>query len=126
MRNILFAAFSLLAMQGPVLAKEITVAETDHQGAVSLEEKDTLSVVLNGNPSTGYSWEVSNNDESVLKLCGKECKSISPGLCGSPAVCTFTFRPTSKKGVSELELVYRRPWEQAEPIHTFHITVTVE
>ena len=127
MRKILLASLSLLAIQGTILAKDVTVTETDHQGTVTLEEKDTLRVLLNGNPSTGFTWEVASNDESVLKLCGKGCKSLKPGLCGSPAVYTFTFRPTSKKGVSELEMVHRRPWEEeTAPLNNFHLTVIVE
>jgi predicted secreted protein len=57
----------------------------------------------------------------------KGCKSSERECCGVPCHCFFTFHPTATKGTSDLDLIYRRPWEtDVAPSQTFHITVTVD
>ena len=76
MKNSLLAIASLLAIQGTIFAKTVIVTEADSQKTVTLQEGDTLRVALKGNPSTGYAWEISSNDESVLEMSGKCCRPI--------------------------------------------------
>jgi inhibitor of cysteine peptidase len=127
MKKFLLAAVACLAFQGPVETKEVTVTKADHEQTVNLESGDTLFVVVQGNPTTGYTWEVKSNDESVLKMCSKTYKPLNPGVCGSPGIFTFTFRPTLKKGTSDLALEYARSWEKGvPPISTLHVIVKSE
>lgn len=76
MKNSLLAIASLLAIQGAVFAKTVIVTEADSQKTVTLEAGDTLRVALKGNPSTGYAWEISSNDDSVLEMTDKCCRPI--------------------------------------------------
>jgi predicted secreted protein len=109
-------------------AETVDVNEADNGGQVELELGKLLVVTLESNPSTGYQWELVENNDSVLKQFGQtEYKSSDTGV--SPRVGAggweiFRFKAVSA-GQTTLELVYHRPWEDAEPLKTFSIQVMV-
>jgi predicted secreted protein len=74
MKKALFVAVSLLAIQGTACAKTVIVSKADDQKTVVVEEGDILRVALNENPSTGFSWEVSSYDDTMLVMCRKDCR----------------------------------------------------
>jgi inhibitor of cysteine peptidase len=82
---------------------------------------------LEGNPSTGYSWETKDLDSSMFEQVGDTVyQSSDPGLVGSGGTFTMTFK-VLKAGTSILTLVYRRPWETGvDPADTFEISVTAK
>ncbi|MDI6800192.1 MAG: protease inhibitor I42 family protein [Actinomycetota bacterium] len=49
-------------------AKKVSINEKDAGSKVELSKGDILKVTLEGNPSTGFSWETENLDEASLKL----------------------------------------------------------
>jgi inhibitor of cysteine peptidase len=103
---------------------EATVYTADDDGtSIALEPGASFSVVLPGNPTTGYSWEIAGIDPAVLSAAEPVFVSDSE-LLGSGGVYTFTFTAAAA-GETELRLVYLRPWEQAEPLQTFTLEVTV-
>jgi len=109
-------------------AETVDVTEADNGGQVELELGKLLVVTLESNPSTGYRWEILENNESILKqFCEVEFKSSDtdePPMVGAGGWEIFRFKAVST-GQTTLELVYRRPWEDAEPLKTFSIQVTV-
>ncbi len=86
-----------------------------------------VSIELEGNPSTGYTWEAKDLDASMLQQVGDvEFKSSNPGLIGSGGSLTLTFK-TLKTGTTILNLVYHRPWEtEVKPEATFSATIMVK
>jgi len=72
---------------------------------------ESFSLSLRSNPSTGYSWEATF-DENCLKF---EDRSFNPdsSLIGSGGNERFTFRPL-RTGKIELVMRYGRPWEEGE------------
>lgn len=107
-----------------------TLTNSDNNSNTTLKVGDTLTVVLNSNPSTGYSWKVSAVDEKVLQPVGEPQFSLGsktpvPGAGGTQ---TFTFNAVGK-GKTTLTLIYVRPWETnvtPTPNDVFTANVTVE
>ena len=113
----------------PVELEDVNVDEDDDGSQVELEQGQILVVTLESNPTTGYGWEVSEIQESILEQIGEEEFKPSdegePPMVGSGGWEIFTFEAISA-GQTTLQLVYRRPWEEGvEPINTFSIEVVV-
>jgi inhibitor of cysteine peptidase len=110
-------------------ADTVDVNETDNGGQVELELGKLLVVTLESNPSTGYRWELIENNDSILKQFGQvEFKSSDTGdppMVGAGGWEIFRFKAVSA-GQMTLELVYHRSWEDAEPLKTFSVQVTVD
>lgn len=102
----------------------------DNGASVTLKPGDVLSIALDSNPTTGYTWKVSQNDDKVLLPLGEPQFSLGgkepmPGAGGTE---TFQFKALDK-GKTTLTLLYTRPWETnvtPMPNETFSVTVTVE
>jgi len=102
----------------------------DNGAKVTLKPGDVLNITLDSNPSTGYAWHVTQNDEKVLLQLGEPQFSFGnqtpmPGAGGAE---TFQFKALSK-GATTLTLVYMRPWETnvtPTPDDKFSVNVTVE
>ena len=111
----------LVAYRSP----EVKLTERDDGTAVEVAKGGTLAITLEGNPTTGYTWEVATSDESVLKLDGEpEFKAKSQAI-GAGGMMTLRFRAEGV-GKTDLKLVYHRPWEKdQEPAETFEVAVTV-
>ena len=131
-RTILIAGLVLIALvaAGAAFAmstdepSEATVYTADDDGtSIVLEPGESFSVVLPGNATTGYSWQVEGIDAAILSAAEPVYVSDSE-LMGAGGVYTFTFTAAAA-GETELRLVYLRPWEQVEPLETFTMTVTV-
>ncbi len=113
-----------------VAAVDKILTVSDNKKDVTLKVGDTLSVELASNPSTGYSWQVSQDDEKVLAPLGEPQFSLGnktpvPGAGGTQ---TFQFKAAGK-GKTTLTLIYVRPWEKSvtpTPNDTFTVNVTVE
>jgi inhibitor of cysteine peptidase len=99
----------------------------DNGTTVTVKTGDTFTIKLEGNPSTGYTWEAKDLDTGILEQVGEaEFSGGAPGVVGSPGTLTLTFKAL-QPGTTTLTLVYHRPWEKdVEPIETFSVTVTVK
>lgn len=96
----------------------------DDGTSVAIGPEDTLVVALEGNPTTGYTWETQGLDEAVLSLSGEPTYAPDSDLIGASGTLAFTFEPVAA-GEIQLTLVYHRPWEDTAPLQTFSVTVTV-
>jgi inhibitor of cysteine peptidase len=93
---------------------------------VNLGRGDFLLVRLESNPSTGYSWEVQNNDDAVLRQLGEPQFRPSSNEVGAGGTDTFSFEAIAE-GTSVLVMIYHRPFEEGEePLDTFRLRVFVE
>ncbi len=101
------------------------LTEADAGKTVDLSAGQRLEVVLSGNPTTGYSWQVASVDKSVLKSLGDPKYKADTKAVGSGGAYTFAFQGAAR-GQTALKLDYRRPWEtNVAPIKTFQITCVV-
>jgi inhibitor of cysteine peptidase len=122
-----FVLISLLlaALTACGSANEVKLDAGDNGSQVELKSDQTLVISLEGNPTTGYTWEVAELDEGVLKQVGETEFEAESDAVGSGGVQTLRFE-TVNSGQTDLELVYHRSWEEDEqPVDTFSIQVVV-
>jgi inhibitor of cysteine peptidase len=103
----------------------LTIA--DNGKPVTLKAGDTLAITLDSDPSTGYSWQLSNLKRAILREQG-EPQYIPPAqpLPGAGGQYIFQFVAVGA-GRATLKLVYRQPFDRkAAPAEIFSIQVTVD
>jgi inhibitor of cysteine peptidase len=106
--------------------QEVKATTADNGREIQLKKGQTLVVTLEGNPTTGYSWEVAEPlDGQVLRQAGEaEFKAESEAL-GAGGVQILRFE-AANAGKTTLKLVYHRPWEKdVEPLNTYSLQVVV-
>jgi inhibitor of cysteine peptidase len=119
-----FLVFALFSGCG---ANGTSLTEADNGKTINLQPGETLTLTLESNPTTGYSWQVMELDNAVLTQEGDpEYKQSSgaEGLVGAGGTETFRFK-TIGSGETSLSLGYMRPWESVPPVETFTIQVDV-
>jgi inhibitor of cysteine peptidase len=99
----------------------------DNGKTIQVKAGDQITIALEGNPSTGYTWEAADLDTSMFQQVGEiQFQGSNPGLVGSGGTLTLTFA-TLQAGTAPLTLVYHRPWEtNVAPQSTFTVTVIVK
>jgi C1A family cysteine protease/predicted secreted protein len=108
---------------------QVGLGAKDNGRQIELNESQVLVISLEGNPSTGYIWEVEQIDKKILRQKGKtefEPESHlpgAPGLLGAPGKQILRFEAVAASRTT-LRLVYRRPWEKGvKPARTFLLQV---
>ena len=121
----LLLASLMLCGFGTVLKDQVDLTETDSGKTIEMKVGSCLNVVLEGNPTTGYTWEITSKDSPVLKkVKAPEFKPQSK-LIGSGGKFTFQFK-AARSGKAALKLVYHRSWEKKVPSErTFQLNITV-
>jgi inhibitor of cysteine peptidase len=102
----------------------LTLTQADADKTVTVSPGQTLEVVLDANPSTGYTWTIASAPE-FLKSQGdpKFASQAESGVVGAGGKQTLEFAVTAA-GKGELSLNYVRPWETgAAPAETFKVQV---
>ncbi len=104
---------------------EVTIDGGAAGTTVALDQGQTLRVELEGNPTTGFEWEVSAVDEAILRYEDSDFDPDSDAE-GASGIVTLTFDAVGT-GATLLELIYRQPWEPPSDSHErFTVTVQVE
>ncbi len=108
----------------PPAPTNLTAADSGRN--VTLKVGQKLVLTLEGNPSTGYGWEVAQVDAAVLAPQGEPEYTAAANIPGSGGV--FVFRFTAQAvGSTPLVLGYSRPFEpNTPPIEVFTVEITVE
>jgi inhibitor of cysteine peptidase len=115
-----------LSACGSSAAKSVAVGEKDANSTVSLRVGDTLEVVLEGNPTTGYQWERETADDSIVKQVGDPEFNPDTSALGSGGKVTLRFEAVGA-GQTVLRLIYHRVFEpDVPPLKTFEVTVMVK
>jgi len=107
--------------------QEVKATIADDGREMQLKKGQTLVVTLEGNPTTGYSWEVAEPlDEQVLRQTDEPEFKAESDLVGAGGVQILRFE-AENAGKFTLKLVYHRPWEKdVEPLETYSIQVVVQ
>jgi inhibitor of cysteine peptidase len=103
----------------------VALNQSDSGTTVSLRQNQIMTVSLQGNGSTGYTWDVVPGAESILTQQGNPEFVADSNAIGSGGTYKFTFKATAF-GTASLNLIYHRPFETGvAPLQTFGATVTV-
>lgn len=91
---------------------------------LELEVGDTFIITLNGNPTTGFAWLVEPYDESMVSMEDEVYTENPSGRVGAGGEFAFEFEATAT-GETDIELQYRRSWEDepAERVFTVHLVI---
>jgi len=101
---------------------EVIVDESSDGGTAQVTQGQVLVVRLPGNPTTGYTWTISEAPEFLVPLGDPTFEASSEAL-GAGGVVSLRFAPEGV-GTGTLTLAYRRPWETDQPAErTFTLTV---
>jgi inhibitor of cysteine peptidase len=101
------------------------IGSADAGSTVDLQIGDIVLISLEGNPSTGYSWNVVQGDLAVVRLAGEPTFAPASSALGAGGTLTYRFE-AQDTGQTTLELAYDRPFEpDTPPLQTFAITVRV-
>ncbi len=104
--------------------RTITVDDAGKQ--IVLKVGELCAVVLAGNPTTGYQWEVVSLDASIVKQVGAARYEPSGASMGGGGQFTFQFRAMTP-GQMPLKLIYQRPFEKdTPPAQIYEVTLIVQ
>lgn len=103
----------------------VSLKITDDGGHFLIGLDDIVNVTLGENPSTGYSWNVTEYDTDVLELINESyyIPNYDSEMVGQPGNHVWLFK-AMMIGVTTLKIEYARAWEDA-PIDTFEVTFKV-
>ncbi len=120
------ALFALLVLLASCAGRGIKIDESANGSEVTLRQGDTLTLKIEGNPTTGYTWAISEVDETILSIAGEAEYKSGSLLIGAGGVYTFTFKAAAP-GTTPLKLIYYRSFEEGvPPVETFEVNVNVE
>lgn len=87
-------------------------AYTDPTKTIDVAVGKDLTIALESNPTTGYSWQA-DYDKAMLSLLSDEyeAKSVAKGIVGSGGTQYLTFTALAA-GRTSVTLTYRRSWEE--------------
>jgi len=124
-RIVLIFGLLLTSLSACGASTEVKLDAGDDGSQVELNAGQTLVVSLEGNPTTGFTWEAVELDEQVLRQVGEAEFKPETDAIGAGGVQTLRFE-TVNSGQTTLNLVYLRPWEEdVEPAETFSVQVIV-
>ncbi len=105
----------------------VSVSDPQNGGSLTVFAGDTVKVRLHSNPSTGYSWQVTQVNKQVLEQQGEsDFESPPKNIPGAIGHSVFRFLAAAT-GTTTLQLAYTRPWEKDKPpVRVFSLEVTVQ
>jgi predicted secreted protein len=108
-------------------AKQISVDESSSGKQVELAVNGSLTVTLESNVTTGYSWELKQiGDTSVLEKTDNKYEAPTSGLSGAGGKEVWNFK-TLKAGTTTLNMEYSQPWAGGQKgVKSFTLTVEVK
>jgi|YNPNPStandDraft_1061719.scaffolds.fasta_scaffold252993_1 inhibitor of cysteine peptidase len=105
--------------------ERIALSKADHGREVRLRPGQEIILCLEGNPTTGFTWEVAELDSAAIAQMKEMEFTPHSNLVGAPGTFTFRFKAL-RRGAATLRLVYRRPWERVAPADTFSVRIVVK
>lgn len=94
------------------IAVEASKVFTNPAATIYVRPDEIFSIVLDGNPTTGFSWVMSfPEEEKGLKLLEERYKpsAAAEARLGASGKQIYTFQAL-KPGQTKVRVVYRRPW----------------
>lgn len=105
--------------------RSIEVDGSNNGSSIEMAVGETLIIKLEGNPTTGYQWEMLPNDGGLVELQGEPEYKSDSNLVGSGGLYRFTLKAI-KPGTTAVELKYYRSFEpEVAPIQTYQINIVL-
>ena len=122
----LLSVCAALASCASPAANVIKLTAQDAGSTVNIQVGNTLEIALEGNPTTGYTWEIAPESGALLSQQGEaEFKPASSAL-GSGGIVTLRLK-AMQPGNMKLKLIYHRTFEKnVPPLQSYEIGLVVE
>jgi inhibitor of cysteine peptidase len=92
------------------IPNRVSVNESSNGKQVEVAVNGTITVTLDSNATTGYSWQLSGiSDSSVLEKLNNVYDAPTGGLMGAGGKEVWTFK-TLADGKATLSMEYDQPW----------------
>ncbi len=103
---------------GAMAAAVCSCATMNSSSQKSAFTPESVKIELDGNPTTGFSWECEVSNPGIVKIEKSTEQITTEGddrmMVGVPS--KFIYKITSvKEGETKLTFKYRRPWENVQP-----------
>ena len=119
----LFCLITLLS--GCSAGNPIQLYQIDSGRTIKMKPDDTLEIVLDTNPTTGYQWKALPWDTEVIEQIDKPVYKSRSKAIGSGGELTFYFKALST-GQTPLKFIYFRAFEKdVPPIKSFKVVIVV-
>lgn len=83
------------------------------------------TIVLEGNPTTGYTWTYSVSKKNVVSIDERVTYLGDKNIVGAPS--RFEYAITGKTdGKTVITFIYSRPWESSDPLEKLVFEVIVK
>jgi len=126
--GILIASIMLVTISNVSLAADpiVKIDASNNGGTIYLLEGSTLNLTLRTNPTTGYTWDFTKLDQSMLMLISEEHWgfNLAPHVNGAGHMETWIFKAVHV-GITTLQLKYYRPWDPKDIAGTYKITIVI-
>src|SRR5512142_1610765 len=120
--GIAFIIIAVLAACGAASADPVRLSAKDAGTTVHVKQGDAFEIALEGNPTTGYTWEVAPGSGDQVALQGEPEFTADSDALGSGGIMTLRFEAV-KQGTAPLKLIYHRTFEpNVAPLQTFEVT----
>lgn len=125
----IIVVIGLLVVAGAVLlirSEPLVITEANAGETIELKVGQEFAVTLEGNLTTGYTWEMVSEQGALVEQVGEAEYESESDLVGAGGHVTLNFKALNP-GNQTLELIYHRPWEvDVAPIDTFTVSMVVE
>jgi len=117
---------ALAAYGASPVTKVTKLTDKDAGSTVTLKVADILEVNLEGNPTTGYTWELAPGGEALLSQQGEAEFKPETKAIGSGGIVTLRFKAV-QEGRMRLKLIYHRTFEpNVPPAKSFEVNLVAE
>jgi inhibitor of cysteine peptidase len=121
----IFALAGLLVVTLSGCSASSSLTLDDNGERVALAPGDTIEVTLEGNPTTGFRWELVDSDPTVITTEGEAVYETQDAeLVGAGGAWTWTL-VAQQPGECVVQFGYHRSWEDEQPEATFSFTANV-
>ncbi len=120
------ATVLVLIATGCAAPRPLELTAADSGSTVTLAPDQELVITLEGNPTTGYQWEIEGALPEMLVQVGEPAYTADSEAIGSGGEQTWRFLAVTA-GEGELRMKYWRSFEPtAAPVETFSARVNVK
>ncbi len=127
-----FWLLGLLLIVAATYAKYPKVVVSDSAKSIIVKKSNPVfEIVLQSNPTTGYSWLLKNYDSNlIIPVAHKFFSPENKKLAGAPGYEKWVFqvKPTGfvVPQLTSISLIYMRPWEeQGAQVFNFKVVTTL-
>ena len=108
------------------MMRSLQIAETERERTIELVIDESIELLLNENPTTGYFWQAASSDETVLHVQDAGYVSAAEAEIGAGGVHRYVLT-AAKRGRTVVQLQLARPWESKDAAaRQLRLSITVK